>query len=538
MTVARSVADVVAEHVRFEVACIDRMYCNVYVPRLQYATGVIGFLKYHLHMQVASTAPLAKISAGFTEAVHRFARERAIPWVDFAKGQRKDDVMQQHLASFKGSEGVVFIGRAQEKTKVFRTEKRRDADGHRYPWVVKTTGVVNHFYFYCMDEDFGPFFLKFCSYFPYTAKLCINGNHWAQQQAAKVGLAFTPMDNAFAEIEDPHALQAICDRFGPRQIDDLLFKWLAILPDPFTDYDRAAGYGYDLSILQAEFSLTQMLDTPQSGRVFFEHVIRDNLDTGRPDQVSLIFDRQIQRGRRHPTPSRFRTRIITDGVTPSLHVDYKHTQIKQYHKEGRALRTETTINDPGDFYIGKRLVNLPALREIGFSANRRLLGAQRLAHDPIAGNAALDHVTKPLTASSGTRVSGLPLGNPRSHALLHALELFRLTLPGGFRNADLRTLVAQLRGLPPDAVTPGQMTYDLRRLREHGLIQRVPHTNRYRITDLGLRVALLITRVQERVLPTGLAHLLAPAPCTHRLRAAARAYETAIDELVQRELAA
>ncbi len=110
-----------------------------------------------------------------------------------------------------------------------------------------------------------------------------------------------------------------------------------------------------------------MLDAPVTGRVFFEHVIRDNLDIGRADQVSLIFDRRIHRGRKRPTPGRFRTRVITDGVTPSLHADYKHTTIKQYHKEGRALRTETTINDSWDFKIGKGLVNLPALREIGFS---------------------------------------------------------------------------------------------------------------------------------------------------------------------------
>ena len=449
MTVARSVADVVAgarplRGRRASIACTERVCAPSAIRH-----GLIGSSSTTCDMQVASTAPLAKISAGFTQAVRSLSpRSVPFPGSTSPRASARTTSCTSTWPASSGSEGVVFIGRAQEKTKVFRTEKRRDAGGHRYPWVVKTTGVVNHFYFYCVDEDFGPFSLKFCSYFPYTAKLCINGNHWAQQQAAKVGLAFTPMDNGFADIEAPHALQAICDRFGPQQIDELLFKWLAILPDPFTDYDRAAGYGYDVSILQAEFSLTQMLDTPLSGRVFFEHVIRDNLDTGRPDQVSLIFDRQIQRGRRHPTPSRFRTRIITDGVTPSLHVDYKHTQIKQYHKEGRALRTETTINDPGDFDIGKRLVNLPALREIGFSANRRLLGAQRLAHDPIAGTTALDHVTKPLTASSGTRVSGLPLGDPRSHALLHALELFRLTLPGGFRNADLRTLVAQPAACP------------------------------------------------------------------------------------------
>ncbi len=124
-----------------------------------------------LGLPVASTAPLARVSDRFTAAVHRFARDHEIPWVDFAKGQRKDDVMHEHLAGFPDAEGVVFIGRAQEKTTLFRTEKRRDADGRTYPWVVKSTGVVNHFYFYCLDEDMGPFFLKFCSYFPYNAKL-------------------------------------------------------------------------------------------------------------------------------------------------------------------------------------------------------------------------------------------------------------------------------------------------------------------------------------------------------------------------------
>ena len=243
--------------------------------------------------------------------------------------------------------------------------------------------------------DFGPFFLKFCSYFPYNAKLCLNGNEWAKRQATKAGIGFTALDNGFAAVDDPAAVQAICDELGPDQIDGLLRKWLAILPHPFTADDRAAGYRYDLSILQAEFSLTQMLDTPVSGRVFFEQVIRDNLDIGRPDQVSLIFDRRLMRHGPRATPGRFRTRVITAGVTPSLHVDYKHTTIKQYHKEGKALRTETTINNTRDFGIGKRLTNLPALREIGFTANRRLLRVQQLSHDPITGTDALAAITAP-----------------------------------------------------------------------------------------------------------------------------------------------
>ena len=531
MNVARSVAEVLAEHVTFEVECIDRMYCNVYVPQLQHVGGLVGYVQQHLGLPIASTAPLAGITDRYLRQVHRFAKANNIPWVDFAKGQRKDDVMHEQLASFSASEGVVFIGRAQEKTTLFRTEKRRNAAGRAYPWIVKTTGMVNHFYFYCVDDDFGPFFLKFCSYFPYNAKLCLNGHHWAQQQAAKAGIEVTAMDNAFAAVDDVDALQRICDALGPTQIWALLDKWLAILPDPFPAADRPAGFGYQISILQAEFSLTQMLDAPITGRIFFEHVIRDNLDIGRADKVGLIFDRQIRRRGAHPTPSRFRTRVITDGVTPSLHAEYRHTAIKQYHKEGRALRTETTINDSWDFKIRKGLGNLPALREIGFSANRRLLGVQRLDHDPLLGAQHLHTVLDPVRTEGGTTIPGLRLGQPRSHALLSALLTFRTHLTG-FTNRDLRRLTSQLRGLDPDTVTAGQTTYDLRRLRSHGLIERVPHSHRYRVTDTGLRTAMLITRLHDRLLPTSLAYQAAPKG-SNRLQVAAMAYQRTLDSLAE-----
>jgi hypothetical protein len=171
MTLPRTVADVLAEHVVFEVESIDRMYLNAYVPGLQYAAGLVAYVHQQLGLPIASTAPLARITDAFVAAVHRFAASRQVPWVDFVRGQRRDDVMHEQLAAFEAagrSEGVVFIGRAQEKTAVFRTEKRRDRDGKTYPWIVRTTGMVNHFYFYCVDADFGPFFLKFCSYFPTT----------------------------------------------------------------------------------------------------------------------------------------------------------------------------------------------------------------------------------------------------------------------------------------------------------------------------------------------------------------------------------
>jgi hypothetical protein len=340
MTLPRSAADVLAGHVTLEIECIDRMYLNVFQPRLQHVEGVVQFLRSHRGYPFASSALLEPISREFLAGLYRFAADGRIPVIDFVKDHRKDDVAQAFLAEFDQPEGVLFIGRAQEKATVFRTEKRHNPiTGVSYPWIVKTTAIVNHFYIYAVDTDFGPFFLKFCSYFPYNAKLCINGNEWAKRQAAKAAISFEPLDNGFASCEDPARLQRICDRLDAARIDRLARKWLKVLPHPFSPADRRAGYRYDLSILQAEFSLTHMLDRPASGRVFFETVIRENLDVGRPDRVSLIFDRRIFSGRRVRTPGRFRTRVLTQGVTPSLHVDYKHTRIKQYHTAPRGALT-------------------------------------------------------------------------------------------------------------------------------------------------------------------------------------------------------
>src|SRR6266702_4382816 len=387
----RSAGEVLAEHVTLEVECIDRMYLNLYQPKLQHELGVVGFFKGHRGYPFVSSALMDPISRSFVAAIHQVVEHEGVPLVHFAPGQRKDDIAHEHLARFTGTEGVLFVGRAQEKTLAYRTEKRRNpVTGASYPWLVRRSAMVNHFYFYAVDDDFGPFFLKFSTYFPYNAKLCINGNEWAKRQAAKAGIAYEALDNGFQWCDDPKRLQRICDRLGPTHIDRLLRKWLAVLPHPFTGADRRAGYRYDISILQAEFSLTQMLDRPLSGRVFFEEIIRENIDVGRPDRISLVFDRRITHHKRRPTPGRFRTRVLTDGVTPSLHVEYKASRIKQYHKEQRALRTETTINDTRDFGIGKRLQNLPALREVGFSANRRLLGVQRMSHDPILGERVFD----------------------------------------------------------------------------------------------------------------------------------------------------
>ena len=343
----------------------------------------------------------------------------------------------------------MLIGKAQEKTTTFRTTKGhgpRSAD--RYPRLFRTTALVNQYYFYGIDADFGPFFLKFSSYFPYTAKFCLNGHEYLKCQLAQAGITYEALDNGIFSCADPVRMQTLAEDLSAAKIEGSYANgWVPAA----TLHGRgaSAGYDYDISILQAEFALTQVLDRPLTGRLFFEAAIRENLDLGRPEEVQLIFERKVTRR----TPGRFRTRIITEGVTPALHIDYKHSRIKQYHKEGRALRTETTINNSRDFYIGKRLKNLPALRLIGFQANRRLLHVQSLSHNCLLGEDAFQQVNQPQTVS-GQRVAALRFTDPRVQALFSALVAFRF-LPQGFANHELRVLLAPLLGLAPDQLTPG-----------------------------------------------------------------------------------
>jgi hypothetical protein len=527
--VAQTVADILSDHVVLSVEGIDRMYLNIYVPRLQCEQGVVGFFRDHREQPLPSAALMSPMTRSFVAALERYIAQNAIAVVHFRKGQRKDEVMKEYLSKFEKEEGVVFVGKAQEKTSVFRTEKRRSPrTGLTYPWIVRSTAMVNHYYIYAVDRDFGPFFLKFCSYFPFNAKLCINGHEYAKRQLARLGIAFEALDNGILSCAKPERLQNICDGLSAERIDGFLRKWLRLLPHPFSGGDRKAGYRYDISILQAEFSLTQVLDRPAHGRLFFEQVIRENLDLGRPEEVQLIFNRKITRR----TPGRFRTRIVTHDATPSLNVYYKNARIKQYHKERRALRTETTINNTYDFGIGKRLRNLPKLRTIGFAANRQLLEVERLSHDCMLAEDTFQSINNPVVAGR-QRASGLRLADPRVHSLLHALILFR-QLADGFRCPDLRRHFAALSGRDPQSLSQGAITYQLRRLRLHGFIERLPNSFRYRVTEFGFRASLFLTRTYNRLLRPGLAAVIpALGSGTNSLKAAFDKINQEIDTCIR-----
>jgi len=498
-----NMSSILRNHVSLAVNCIDRIYLNGYLPKLQTSGGLCYFLRDHLGYPIPSPALFRPMHDRFIHAVEVFAAEHDTPIVHFERGQRKDDLAADYRARFTVGEGVVFVGVAQERAISFKAHQAHGILG-RFFTFSKQPVAVNHYYFYLQDLEWGPAFVKVGTYLPYPVRVCLNGHEWVKQQLRREGIGFESLDNGFLSCEQPERLQAICDALGPEDVQAFFDRWVERLPWPLTPDDRAAGYAHRLAIWQLEVSLTHVFDQPVQGRHFFEELIRENLDLGRPDRVSLLFPTRLTKATPAP-PFGYRTRVITDGVNPSLHIEHKHSHVKQYFKEERALRTETTINDPGDFYTRKGVVHLPYLRTAGEQVNRKLLEVERITGSCVLTQDALDRLQRP-TLEGGTRAPGLRFGDPRVMALFQGLCSFA-HLPGGFRNRDLRPLMAGLLGLDPTTYTSGRMSYDLRRLRLKGLIYRVPGTTRYTVTTYGLHVALFASKVYLRILRPGWAAL-------------------------------
>jgi hypothetical protein len=490
-----TVNDVLDGHVKLDIQCLDRIYLNTYVPILQTSAQVVAFLSTHLGFPFPSPALFNQIGQRFRRAVESYAAANDIPWIKFGKTDDKLATMTPHLRrqAATGRSGVAAIGVAQEFQRVWTASEGKTSTGTPRWSFFKADRRVTCYYFYLWDEDFGPAFIKICAYFPYPGKIWINGHEWAKRQATKAGIGYTELSNGFAACDDPQALQDICDRLGAGTIHVFVERWLARLPLPLGPADRDHGYWWETSMRQVETSRTIVFDAPRHARGFFEALIVDNLDLGRPHNVEIIFGRRVRRD----TIGTFRTAIDRrDNGGVLLNVFYRHSRIKQYLKDGRAMRIETVVNHPRDLGCNARLPNLDDLQVKARACNRRILDAERVGQGCVLASPAFERIAHPTVDTAGCRTPALRFGDPRVMALTGAL-CHTLLAATGITNKNLRVLIAGLLG---SEYRPGQMTYDLRRLRLAGLIRRIPRSNRYMLTDDGIRIAIFYTKIYNRML--------------------------------------
>ena len=393
--------------------------------------------------------------------------------------------------------------------------------------------MANQYYFYIWDSDWGMIFIKFSSYAPFAGRVCLNGHEYVKRQLEKENIAFEALDNGVKSCADPKKAQAIANSLSAAKMENMIRRWLKEIPTPMSHLRKKASLPYAISMLQIEYALTQVWKKANNGRQFFEQAIRENLDLGRPERVGLIFKKRITKRSKQ---KRFMTRVMQYGTIPVYHIIYKTNKLKQYFKEAISLRTELTINNPRDFQVGKTLNgrNLRSLRKVGEATINRLLRTETLSHDPSVSGEKMRALESP-TEVEGKRVSALPRSNTRVQALLNALIGCHL-ICGGFRNKELKSRMAQLLGKDERELSTGQMSYDLRRLKGHGLIKKIEGTHRYEVTEEGLRLAMFISQVERRIYQEGLSAICGKAneETPSEIRRAQEMHEKSVRALFER----
>jgi len=497
-----TVKEILTDKVVLDIECIDRVYLNGYVKHLQLPGGLITFIREQMGFPIPSPMVLPPFTQAFRKAVEQYAKEQGLSIVDFAKGEDKEEKARAHLAKFEKKQGVVLIGKAQEKALGYKGQ-RKDHGTKVWFDYSRQSLFVTYYYFYILDADFGLFFIKVCTYFPFDVKVCFNGHEWAKQQLRQEGIGFEALHNGFLSCANPERLQIICHQLDAEKIQALFDRWVEQLPWPLSPEQRTAGYAHQLSIWQLEVSRTQVFQDPEQGWALFEALIRDNLDLGRPDRVSLIFERKVTKA----TPSEFHTRVLREGIQPIIRIKYKHSALKQYLKDGRALRTEMVFNNTMDFGVLRGLKNFARLVEMGHHFNDRLLEQEQISQDCFLSLQQMRELSQSTLREDGQRASALRFADPRLMAVLEVLACHAY-IPKEIGNRSLRGAVAQRLEGVLDRYSSAQMTYDLRRLRLKGLIARTGKSHCYHLTDLGIRVVTFFTKLYHRLFAPGLAALL------------------------------
>jgi hypothetical protein len=497
------------ELIDFPYSCFDRILCNAGIQPFQWSSAhVVNFLKRCRKIQTVTPAVLRNISLDYHRWLIDQASQTGVPIVEPPPDVRRDDWVQPYYQALGPRWGTAVILKCRERARVAVS---LPSCGH---YVELAWRFVNLYYFYQNDPHCGRLWLRLCPYFPFNGQLCLNGHHWLARQMDREGIAYQQQDNAFLACAAPARLQELADAFGPDDVLQALHRGLDQWLPFFTPAEKQQGFRHHLYVSQVEYCHNLVFHQRAALRRLFERLLDHNRSLGRPDKLAVIFGRPCFR----PDTRTGHTRItITRTRTPVMSSRFQSTSLKQYVKDHVLLRTEAASYQLDDLAVRKNVQHLPKMRQILAASNERYLEVQQDVLVSHVDRGQLEWLRQPSVSPTGRRTPGLHGDDRRLIAVLQALLSFaHLVGQGCFRTAAL--LADVQRALDRPDYRLNQLRYDLGKLRGKGLVQRLPHTQRYQVTPEGYQVAILYCKLYQRLYAPLLAGILDPFAGDAKLR--------------------
>jgi hypothetical protein len=495
--------------IQFGYRCFDRLLLNGLIQPFQQPERVLGFFNTYREGKRVTRNTLTQIADQFQYWLKNRSEKWGAPILEPRQGDgdesRRDRFLDAYFRNAKPNQ-VVAILKAREPARILVAigEKGNDSPHLEYKqrW-------VNQFNFYLNDARWGRMFVRMCPYFPFSARVCLNQHHWLAIRMTEEGIDFQQSTNAFLRCGNPARLQELADSLTARDLLQCGQKWLAAFTPFITDKERRqAGCQHRLFFAQVEYCDNLIFHRRAAVEELTQRLLDLNRNIGQPKKITTIFGRKVTQAYKGKLQS-----VIEDLDMPNpvIRSHYGHGFAKQYVRDDRLLRTEPATNNVYDYSVKKDVKNLPQLRDRMSEIIDNYHNVQQDVMETFIDRGQLRKLAAPTILSNSRRIPGLKLDNPRQLAVMHSLVRFANIAAGGrFTTADLYAPALDALGRTPGEYSLASFRYDLSKLRAKGLVERIPHSRRYRLAGKGYSICVAFLKLFEKIYAPLTAGLLQP----------------------------
>ena len=500
------------DNISFHYRCFDRILLNASIQPFQQPERVVGFFSTYRNVYPVTRNCLRDIANQYQNWVTNRSLAWDAPILD-DPGDRRDEFMERYFRRARPDQ-IVAILKAREPARIIVSIGKKETGCHlefKSRW-------VNQYNFYLNDRKFGRMFVRVCPYFPFPARICLNQHHWLANRMKERGIRFKQCSNAFLRCSDPEALEQLSDSLLPYDVIACGQKWLAYLTPFFSEGERKlAGCQHRIFFAQVEYCDNLIFHRRAALDALSDRLLDANRTIGRPDKLTVIYGRRVSKYHSGKLQTTIEDLHLGSPVIRSYHQD---GSVKQYVRDNLLLRTEATSNDIRWHKINKAVENLPKVRKTLRRINENYLDIQQDILETFVDRGQLRRLCEPSLTSSGKRIPGLKLDHERQLALMQALVCFSHVAAGGtFTTREIHPKAAEALNLSSDDYKLGSLRYELSKLRAKGLVEKIPHSRRYRVLPAGYRLCVVYLKLFKKIYAPLTAAILAPFPADMTLAA-------------------